>query len=265
MRAVTEVCAGMEHVGTAASGADAVTCVREIGVENRLPEFIEEALSWCLFPRICCRFCGGLSQAAPNIWPTVFSAACGATNATAWSNWSGTGVAGISSCARFCDRATPAGCLGGRTHEPLDVPTLLELLPSRMPEWNRFYHDIVVRQIAYGAATDRGRTLLELLEILDPLVLPQAVDEIGMSGDRTAAPPLMVMAKPGEAAKRSPLCQAKAIESLGRLRESESVPVLRNCWKPKKCGSGCIIANCASPLLRPGQDRSPLRYPGIVR
>ena len=34
----------------------------------------------------------------------------------------------------------------------LDVPTLLELLPNRLPEWNRFYHDVVVRQIAYGAA-----------------------------------------------------------------------------------------------------------------
>ena len=42
----------------------------------------------------------------------------------------------------------------------------------RLPEFNRFYHDVVVRQIAYGAASDRGRTLLELLEILDPLVIP---------------------------------------------------------------------------------------------
>ena len=67
----------------------------------------------------------------------------------------------------------------------LDVGTLLELLPVRLPEWNRFYHDIVVRQIAYGAAPDRGRTLLELAEVLDPLVLPEAVDEIGMSGDLT--------------------------------------------------------------------------------
>ena len=74
----------------------------------------------------------------------------------------------------------------------LDVPTMLELLPARLPEWNRFYHDIVVRQVAYGAAHDRGRSLLELLEILDPMVLPQAIDEIGMSGDRTAVPPLIV-------------------------------------------------------------------------
>jgi len=116
----------------------------------------------------------------------------------------------------------------------LDVPSLLELLPVRLPEWNRFYHDVVVRQIAYGAAHDRGRSLLELLEILDPLVLPQAIDEIGMSGDRTAVPPLIVMAEAGEAQGRSPLIQLKAVESLGRLREAEAVPTLRNLLEAKR-------------------------------
>jgi hypothetical protein len=116
----------------------------------------------------------------------------------------------------------------------LDVPTLLELLPGRLPEWNRFYHDVVVRQIAYGAAHDRGRTLLELLELLDPAVLPQAIDEIGMSGDRTAVPPLIVIAEAGEAHGRPPLIQVKAVESLGRLRELDSVPALRNVLESKK-------------------------------
>src|SRR5437667_9385667 len=116
----------------------------------------------------------------------------------------------------------------------LDVPTMLELLPVRLPEWNRFYHDVVVRQVAYGAAHDRGRSLLELLEILDPLVVPQAIDEIGMSGDRTAVPPLIVMAEAGEAQGRSPLLQLKAVESLGRLREPDAVPVLRGLLEAKK-------------------------------
>ena len=116
----------------------------------------------------------------------------------------------------------------------LDVPMLLELLPARLREWNRFYHDIAVRQIAYGAASDRGRTLLEILELLDPAVLPQAIDEIGMSGDRTTVPPLMVMAEAGEAQGRSPLIQVKAVESLGRLREPESVSVLRSLLEAKK-------------------------------
>ena len=117
----------------------------------------------------------------------------------------------------------------------LDVPTLLELLPARLPEWNRFYHDVVVRQIAYGAAHDRGRSLLELLEILDPLVLPQAIDEIGMSGDRTAVPPAGGHgAKRAKPQGRSPLLQLKAVESLGRLRENEAVPVLRELLEAKK-------------------------------
>jgi hypothetical protein len=116
----------------------------------------------------------------------------------------------------------------------LDVATLLELLPARLKEWNRFYHDIVVRQIAYGAAADRGRTLLELVEVLDPLVLPQAIDEIGMSGDRSAVPPLIVMAQAGEAQDRSQFVQLKAIESLGRLRDQEAIPQLRLILEAKK-------------------------------
>ncbi len=116
----------------------------------------------------------------------------------------------------------------------LDVPGLLEFLPLRLPQWNRFYHDVIVRQIAYGAASDRGRTLLEVLEVLDAAVVPQALDEIGMSGDRTAAPPLIVMAGAGEAQGRSPLLQLKAIEALGRLREPDAVPVLRNLFEAKK-------------------------------
>src|SRR5258708_9984471 len=109
----------------------------------------------------------------------------------------------------------------------LDVSTLLELLPVRLPEWNRFYHDIAVRQIAYGNASDRGRTLLELAEILDPLVLPEAVDEIGMSGDITATPPLVAMARPGDAAPRSPFVHLKALESLGPLKNTEAAATLR--------------------------------------
>jgi hypothetical protein len=116
----------------------------------------------------------------------------------------------------------------------LDVPTLLELLPARLKEFNRFYHDVVVRQISYGAAHDRGRTLLEILELLDPAVLPQAIDEIGMSGDRSTVPPLIVMAEAGESQGRSPLIQVKAVESLGRLREPESVSVLRTLLEAKK-------------------------------
>ncbi len=69
---------------------------------------------------------------------------------------------------------------------------------------------------------------------MDPLVLPQALDEIGMSGDHSAVPPLIVMAESGETEGRSPLLQLKAVESLGRLREADSTTVLRNLLDAKK-------------------------------
>ena len=116
----------------------------------------------------------------------------------------------------------------------LGVSTLLELLPSRMSEFNRFYQDVIVRQIAYGAAPDRGRTLLELLELLDALILPEAIDEIGMSLDRSASTSLITLATSGEAQNRPAFVQLKAVESLGRLREVDAVPVLRAIVEDKK-------------------------------
>ena len=116
----------------------------------------------------------------------------------------------------------------------LGVASLLEVLPCRMGEFNRFYQDVIVRQIAYGAAPDRGRTLVELLELLDPLILPEAIDEIGMSQDHTATSSLIALATAGEARNRPPFVQLKAIESLGRLREAEAIPVLRSIAEAKK-------------------------------
>jgi hypothetical protein len=116
----------------------------------------------------------------------------------------------------------------------LNAEVLLELLPPRIGDFNRFYQDVLVRQIAYGAAPDRGRTLLELLELLDTLILPETLDEIGMSQDRGASSSIIALATSGEAHSRSPFVQLKAVESLGRLREMDAVPILRNIVEEKK-------------------------------
>ena len=233
--AINEVCAGMELISVERPVLMSDLRPR-VGVENRLPEFIEEALRLEPVPPDLLAVLRRTSQAGSEHLADRFFR-----------------------CMRRdeCDRMIElVKQLGSpvllqlreilRTGQPrqassavglisrLDVGTLLELLPVRLPEWNRFYHDIVVRQIAYGAAGDRGRTLLELAEVLDPVVLPEAVDEIGMSGDMTAVPPLIAMARPGDAASRSPFVQLKAIESLGRLKDSESVAILREILESKK-------------------------------
>ncbi len=234
-KALSEVCAVLEDLAKDRP-ATAQDLRARVGVENRLPEFIDEALRLPEVPQDLIGVLRRTSQASIEHLSERFFRCMRREE-----------------CDRMVELVKELGPEGLhhmrqmlRTGQPsvassvigllsrLDVPTLLELLPARLPEWNRFYHDMAVRQIAYGAAHDRGRTLLEILELLDPLVLPQAIDEIGMSGDRSTVPPLMVMAEAGEAHGRPPLIQVKAIESLGRLREPESVGMLRNLLEAKK-------------------------------
>jgi hypothetical protein len=234
-RALNEVCTALDRLASVRPTAASDLRPR-VGMEGRLPEFIEEALRMPQVPGDLLSLLRRNSQVSMEHFADRFFRCMRRDE-----------------CDRMIDLATEMGPAANqqiitmlREGPPntaasvigmlsrLDVTALLESLPGRLREWNRFYHDVTVRQIAYGAAHDRGRTLLEILELLDPAVLPQAVDEIGMSGDRSTVPPLMVMAEAGETQGRSPLLQVKAVESLGRLREPDSVPILRNLLEAKK-------------------------------
>ena len=233
--AVSEVCAGMEQVGV--HRPVLMNDLRpRVGVENRLPEFIEEALRLNPVPEdllaVLRRTCqAGAEHLADRFFRCMRRDECDRMIelVTQLGSPALTQLREILRTGQPRQASTAVGLVSR-----LDVRTLLELLPVRLPEWNRFYHDVVVRQVAYGNAPDRGRTLLELAEVLDPLVLPEAVDEIGMSGDVTAVPPLIAMARPGDAASRSPFVQLKAVESLGRLRDPEAVQTLREILEAKK-------------------------------
>jgi hypothetical protein len=234
-QAVNEVCAGMETL--LQQRPVMVNDLRpRVGVENRIPEFIEEALHCDPLPAdlllVLRRTCqAGAEHLADRFFRCMRREECDHMVELV-KELGSPALAQLREILRTGQSRQASAVVGLLSR--LDVGTLLELLPARLPEWNRFYHDIVVRQIAYGAAPDRGRTLLELTEILDPVVLPETLDEIGMSGDLTAAPPLQAMARPGEAASRSPFVQLKAIESLGRLRDTESLALLREIVEAKK-------------------------------
>ena len=233
--ALNEVCSALDDLARERP-ATANDLRPRIGVENRLPEFIEEALRMPQVPRDLIAVLRRTSEAAVEHMADRFFRCMRREECDRMVDLvKELGPEAIQQMRQMLRQGQPrtASSVIGLLSR-LDVPTLLELLPARLPELNRFYHDVVVRQIAYGAAHDRGRTLLEILELLDPMVLPQAIDEIGMSGDRTAVPPLMVIAEAGEAQGRPPLIQVKAVESLGRLRDPESVPVLRNLLEAKK-------------------------------
>jgi len=233
--ALNDVCGAIEGVAKQRP-AMANELRPRIGVENRLPEFIEEALRMPKVPQDLLSVLRRTSEAAVEHLADRFFRCMRREECDRMvelmQELGPTGIQQMREMLRVGQVRQASSVVGLLSR--LDVPTLLELLPVRLREWNRFYHDIVVRQIAYGAAHDRGRTLLEILEHLDPVVLPQAIDEIGMSGDRTTVPPLIVMAESGEAQGRSQLIQMKAVESLGRLREPESIAVLRNLLEAKK-------------------------------
>src|SRR4029077_2914191 len=234
-QAVNEVCSGIELLQQ--QRPVLVNDLRpRVGVENRIPEFIEEALHYDPVPADLLVVLRRTSQSGAEHLADRFFRCMRRDECDRMvelvKEMGSPALAQLREILRTGQPRQASGAVGLLSR--LDVGTLLELLPQRLPEWNRFYHDIVVRQIAYGAAPDRGRTLLELAEVLDPVVLPEGVDEIGMSGDLTAGEPLIAMAKPGEAASRSPFVQLKAIESLGRLRDEHAVPVLREILEAKK-------------------------------
>jgi hypothetical protein len=233
--AVNEVCAGMELISIERPVLMSDLRPR-VGVENRLPEFIEEAIHMDPIPADLLSVLRRTSQSgaehlADRFFRCMRRDECDRMIELVKELGSPI-LLQLREILRTGQPRQAAGVVGLVSR--LDVGTLLELLPARLPEWNRFYHDMVVRQIAFGAAPDRGRTLLELAEILDPLVLAEAVDEIGMSGDMTTIPPLIAMARPGESASRSPFLQLKAIESLGRLKDAEAVATLREILETKK-------------------------------
>lgn len=105
-------------------------------------------------------------------------------------------------------------------------PQLLEqALHHRLRECPRSIHDQVVRRIAFGGAQERGQLLASLYDSLDPLIRPLAIDEIGMSGDAGVVPWLLKIAETEKA--ENELVRLKAIEAIGRLRVKNAVPVLR--------------------------------------
>ena len=234
-KAVAELCVSLERIGGQRPAL--VQDLRSrVGIENRLPEMIEEAISADVVPEDLINVLQQLPRHSVEHLADRFFRAQRRVECDRIVEIVGElgqpAVDDLRDILRSGQPRQASSTIGLLSR--LSVNDLLELLPGRMGEFNRFYQDVIVRQIAYGAAPDRGRTLLELLELLDPLILPEAIDEIGMSQDRTASANLITLATAGEAQNRPPFVQLKAIESLGRLREVDAVPILRTIVEDKK-------------------------------
>jgi hypothetical protein len=116
----------------------------------------------------------------------------------------------------------------------MDFETVEQSLPERMKDWKRSTHDRVVRQIAVSGTPQRGRLLLRLFDSLDRLILPLAVDEIGMCGDALTDMRLLRIAEGDLPDGSTDYLQLKAIEALGRLRTASAEGILRRIVEGRK-------------------------------
>lgn len=98
-----------------------------------------------------------------------------------------------------------------------------KILPVRLSQWPRTSHDRVVRQLSAAPPERRAELLIALYDSLDVLIRPLAIDEMGMSGQPDCIPRLLSLA---ENEATSGFTRVKAIEALGRLRATGAAALL---------------------------------------
>ena len=207
-----------------------------IGVENRLPEFIDEALKNGAVP-------AGLKdlmrrvpepsaeQIAHRFSRVGFREDC----ELLMSMMEVLGPEGLEHLRRQLRDGNPSTAidtLGILVRMDLDI--VERILPERVRGWKRTTHDRVVRQIAASGSPERGRLLLQLFDLLDPLIRPLATDEIGMSGEKSGDMKLLRIAEGDLPRGSTEYLRLKAIEALGRLRTSGAEAVLRKVAETRK-------------------------------
>ncbi len=121
------------------------------------------------------------------------------------------------------EAASTAGLLSRLDCAFLEVP-----LSVRLKGWNRLHQDMLLRQIALGAAPQRGRLLARLFSSFDAMVQPQVIDEIGLAGDRAVSGLLTRLVSGAVPEAADPYLRVKAAEALGRLGVESATPVLRD-------------------------------------
>jgi hypothetical protein len=98
-----------------------------------------------------------------------------------------------------------------------------KILPVRLSQWPRTSHDRTVRQLSSAPPERRAQLLLALYDSLDVLIRPLAIDEMGMSGRPECIGRLLALA---ENEMTPAFTRVKAIEALGRLRGTAATTLL---------------------------------------
>jgi hypothetical protein len=207
-----------------------------IGVENRIPEFIEEALTAEAMPEGLVGVLMRVPQAASEHLGVRLARSARASereNIVELARSVGAPcVRHLKETLKNEPPAKAATVIGLLSR--LDPLAVEDILPVRLREGQRSFHDAVVRQLSISGSPERGKLLADSLELLDAMVLPLALDEIGMCGDPNTAPKLLRLAEGEILPQGSEYLRVKAIEALGRMRAPAAAGHLRRFVEERK-------------------------------
>jgi hypothetical protein len=234
--------AAMEQALDLLSGVEAAhpgaarTLRGKMGIEERVPEFVEEALR-------ARQAAAGLTAVLKMLPQTTMEQLASRFNRCTLRN-DAEHVANLAAdLGEEGLQYLRSTLRGGAVAEAVEIIGLLckldprsveVFLPARIKEFPRNSQDRVLRQISASGSPGRCRILLEVLDFLDPLVMPLAVDEIGVSGDREGLGRLLTMVDGDLPAGGGTYLRVKAVEALGRINAPEAVTALKRIVEAKK-------------------------------
>jgi len=204
-----------------------------IGAEERMPEFVEEALRsghiadgmieiLALMPKTTLHYVTnrfghcGFREDCELLGEIVRSLGEDATNR-------------LIETLQTAPAAEAAETVGLLTQ--LSPDAVAKILPVRLSQWPRTAHDRIVRQLSSAPVDHRVQLLISLYDSLDVMIRPLAIDEMGMSGHPDCIPKLLELA---EADSTPGFTRVKAVEALGRLRASAAAPLFQQMMEARQ-------------------------------
>jgi hypothetical protein len=208
----------------------------KMGIEERVPEFVEEALRARQVAAGLTGVLRLLPQTAMEQLSARFNRCSHRQDAEHIANLAGDlgeeGLQYLRSTLRggpVVEAVEMAGLLSR-----LDPQAVQVFLPGRIRDFTRNAQDRIVRQVSACGGPGRCRILLDILDHVDPLVMPLVIDEIGVTSNREALGRLLTIVDGDLPIGSGQYLRVKAVEALGRINAPESIAALKRIASGKK-------------------------------
>ena len=208
----------------------------KMGIKERVPEFVEEVLRTRQIPV-------GLIGVLKQLPQTAMEQLAGKFNCCQYRE----DLENVANLAQDLGegaqqylRSTVCGGHQAETVEMvgmlarLDPQAAQRFLPGRIKDFPRAGQDRIVRLISASGAPERCRILLNVLDHVDPVLMPLVVDEIGVTRDREALGRLLTLVDGDLPAGGGQFLRVKAIEALVRLQAPGSVGAMKRILESRK-------------------------------